>query len=853
MESDKPSIDAIFMAAIERPVEARAAYLDEVCGNDRELKSRIVRLLDAQPKAADFLESPAAELGATVDQPITEKPGTQIGPYKLLQQIGEGGFGVVYMAEQIEPVKRRVALKIIKPGMDTHEVVARFEAERQALALMDHPNIAKILDAGTTDTGRPYFVMELVRGVPITDYCDKNDLPTEARLRLLSATCQAIHHAHQKGVIHRDLKPSNIMVTLHDGKPVVKIIDFGVSKAINQRLTERTLFTAYGQMVGTPQYMSPEQAEMSGLDIDTRSDIYSLGVVLYELLTGYTPFDAERLRDAGFAEMQRIIQEEDPLKPSIRLSSAGEQLTVIAKHRGIEPRRLRQLMQGELDWIVMKSLEKERDRRYGSAAAFADDIGHFLGGEAVRACPPSNIYLLRKFVRRNRVAALVGVAVSVSLVIACVSFGWGMLRARDELAARADHERAQRMFVLESARLILGANHPTRADQLLATSMEDWKDDEFNRHCRNLRKKCQVSLQSPTVSTLTPLCVAMSPTDDLIAFGTAAFMVDVLRLPNGTRHQTLRRPSAWVRCVRFSPDGQLLAAGSSDSTVRLWDVKSGELLHSIGLNAKARSIAFSPDGGTLAVGDYNGQLTLLNVEDGESVCELVEDIGERPDQRADVPNSTEPNSIWHIEFAPDGSTVAAGDYRTTTVWNIEDHSQLYRISGFHRVSWSPREQDCSPVPHFTYSPDSVNLACWRLGESRDMVLLDAETGTRKVRFVESKDIYVARFSSGGDFLAASCPDGTVRIWLIETGELLNSLHSPNQSSLFGLAISPDDQWIATGGDDNVVRLWDAHTGEEVDQFYGHSETVGCLMFSHDGRFLISWVMESAARVWSLQE
>src|SRR5580704_3713630 len=301
------------------------------------------------------------EFGATLiaDMP-PENVGSVIGPYKLLQQIGQGGFGVVYMAEQEKPVRRVVALKIIKPGMDTGQVIARFESERQALALMDHPNIAKVLDAGATASGHPYFVMELVKGVPITEFCDKNHLAPEARLSLFGDVCHAIQHAHHKGIIHRDIKPSNVMVTLHDGASVVKVIDFGVAKATVQKLTEKTLFTAYGQILGTPVYMSPEQAEMSGLDIDTRSDVYSLGVLLYELLTGTTPLEAGRLREAAYTEMQRLIREEEAPRPSARLSSLGDAATVLAGNRGVDVKRLVQLLSGDLDWIVMKALEKDR-------------------------------------------------------------------------------------------------------------------------------------------------------------------------------------------------------------------------------------------------------------------------------------------------------------------------------------------------------------------------------------------------------------------------------------------------------------------------------------------------------------
>ena len=407
----------IFLEAIEKPsAKERTAYLDEACRDDPGLREELESLLEAHENAGGFLKSPLLDLDVTLDtSPITEGPGTTIGNYKLLEQIGEGGMAVVYMAEQEKPLRRRVALKIIKLGMDTKQVIARFEVERQALAIMEHPNIAKVFDAGTTGTGRPYFVMELVRGVSITAYCDKNKLTTEARLDLFVQVCNAVQHAHQKGIIHRDIKPSNVMVTLHDGKPVPKVIDFGIAKATSQRLTEKTLFTRYAQMIGTPAYMSPEQAEMSGLDIDTRADIYSLGILLYELLTGVTPFSEEQLREAGYLEMQRIICEQEPVKPSTRLSTLGDTLTDVAEHRKASPDLLQKLVRGDLDWIVMKSLEKDRTRRYNAAAEMVADIARHINHEPVLAGPPSQIYRLRKFIRRHRTHAIGAAIVAVFL------------------------------------------------------------------------------------------------------------------------------------------------------------------------------------------------------------------------------------------------------------------------------------------------------------------------------------------------------------------------------------------------------------------------------------------------------
>jgi serine/threonine protein kinase len=409
----------IFSAARRLPAAEQGAYLDKACAGDVALRNRVENLLSAADQAGNFLENPAAlPSGETIPVGPAGKPGDKIGRYKLLHQIGEGGCGVVYMAEQTEPLRRQVALKVIKLGMDTKSVIARFDVERQALALMDHPNIAKVLDAGATQTGRPYFVMELVRGIKITEFCDKNKLPTRQRLQLFVQVCQAIQHAHQKGIIHRDIKPSNILVTLNDGMPLPKVIDFGIAKATQQRLTDKTLFTAFEQFIGTPAYMSPEQAEMSAQGVDTRSDIYSLGVLLYELLTGKTPFGQQDLLQAGVNEIRRIIREVEPMKPSTRLSTMLQgELTLTANYRQIEPPKLIHTVRGELDWIVMKALEKERNRRYETANGFARDVERYLANEPVTACPPSKIYQFRKTVQRNKFAFTASISVFVALMI----------------------------------------------------------------------------------------------------------------------------------------------------------------------------------------------------------------------------------------------------------------------------------------------------------------------------------------------------------------------------------------------------------------------------------------------------
>jgi serine/threonine protein kinase/tetratricopeptide (TPR) repeat protein len=439
--ADPATIKALFSAALDQPESQRGAYLDSACGGDVALRREVEDLL-AVMTGRPVLD--AWTLPVDAPRPATttlaEGPGTCISHYKLLEKIGEGGFGTVFMAEQEQPVRRRVALKIIKLGMDTLQVIARFEAERQALAMMDHPHIARVLDAGATQTGRPFFVMELVRGDPITSYCDRHNLATRQRLELFAQVCHAVQHAHQKGIIHRDIKPSNILVTVTDGKPVPKVIDFGVAKATNARLTEKTLFTEHRQLIGTPAYMSPEQAVMSGPDIDTRSDIYSLGVLLYELLTGTTPFDARELLQAGYGEIQRVIREVEPEKPSTRLSSLRGTLAGVAARRDTEPRKLGAIIRGDLDWIAMKCLEKDRARRYETADGLALDVQRHLAGEPVVAAPPSTAYRLRKFVRRNKGAVLAGGLMTATLILGATGTSLALVQAerhrRSEQAAK---------------------------------------------------------------------------------------------------------------------------------------------------------------------------------------------------------------------------------------------------------------------------------------------------------------------------------------------------------------------------------------------------------------------------------
>jgi len=449
-------LEELFSAALQKRTPAeRSSYLEDACAGDHPLRTRVEELLRAHERSTTFLDSPVIDPDATLAHGgATEPAVAQIGPYKIHEEIGEGGFGIVYLAEQEAPVRRKVALKVIKLGMDTREVIARFEAERQALALMDHPNIARVLDAGATDAGRPYFVMELVRGVTLTDYCRDNRLSVRQRIELLLPVCHAVQHAHQKGIIHRDLKPNNVLVTLHEDHPLPKVIDFGIAKATSQRLTEKTLYTEFRQFLGTPEYMSPDQADISGLDVDTRTDIYSLGVMLYELLTGTTPFDPQTLRAAGYDEIKRTIREVDPPKPSLRIAALLAADHDLARRYRADPGTLKRLIRGDLDWIVMKALEKDRTRRYQSVSEFAADLERHLRHEPVLAGPPGLHYRLSKFARRNQTAVLASGIVATALLagIALASIGYiQSARARDAFRAQRDAANAAR-WEAEAAR-----------------------------------------------------------------------------------------------------------------------------------------------------------------------------------------------------------------------------------------------------------------------------------------------------------------------------------------------------------------------------------------------------------------
>jgi serine/threonine protein kinase/tetratricopeptide (TPR) repeat protein len=534
--------EEIFHGAIEKKnPTARTAYLDAACGENRRLRCEVEGLLRTLENAGNFLEGPLFAPGATDEHPPgSERPGTVIGPYKLLQQLGEGGMGIIFLAEQTHPVQRKVAVKVIKPGMDSSQVLARFEQERQALAVMDHPNIAKVLDAGTTDSGRPFFVMELVKGVPITNYCDQEHLPVRERLELFIPVCQAVQHAHQKGIIHRDLKPSNMLIALYDGEPVPKVIDFGVAKATGQKLTEKTLFTEVGQVVGTLEYMAPEQAELNNLDIDTRADIYALGTVLYQLLAGSPPFTREQLQNVDFMEMLRMIREVEPPKPSTKLSSSTE-LPSLAIQRKLEPKRLTRLVQGDLDWIVMKCLDKERNRRYETANGLAVDIGRYLAHEPVLAGPPSAGYRMRKFVRRNRIQVIAASLVLLAFLAGITGTTYGLINAEirrsDADRARADEAQQRGIAEANEAKAILAADAERKAKEREADQ----------RMMAETEKRTALALRDFLQMDLLMQADARMQANRLLALGEAGFEIK----ENPTIKELLERAEAGLTPERI--------------------------------------------------------------------------------------------------------------------------------------------------------------------------------------------------------------------------------------------------------------------------------------------------------------
>ncbi len=899
MPADPQRIQSIFLVAIEAAdPAARDALLARECGDDAELRQRVEVLLQVHDRSGSFLDQPAVQ-PVTIDAPagqwidrdaplaLTERPGMRVGHYKLLQQIGEGGMGVVYMAEQEQPVRRKVALKIIKPGMDSAQVIARFEAERQALAMMDHPNIAKVLDAGTTESGRPYFVMELVYGVPITKFCDDSQLTPQQRLELFVPICQAIQHAHQKGIIHRDIKPSNVLVTMHDDKPVPKVIDFGVAKAVEQRLTEKSLFTAFGTVVGTLEYMSPEQAEMNAFGVDTRSDVYSLGVLLYELLTGTTPLERKRLREAAYTEVLRLIKEVEPPRPSVRLSSSGD-LPKIAAARKTQPASLSRLLRGEIDWIVMRYLEKDRTRRYDTASGLARDVERYLADEPVEACPPSTRYRLSKFARKYKKALVTAAAFAVILVIGIVVSTtlavWATSAEREanrlriasdeakdkalEAKAEADKQRDEARLTAYVAGINLAQryweeNNVVRARELL----EEIPKEAGGKDLRGFEWYYLSRLFHSELLTLLGDAgmverVAFSPDGQRLA--TLGERTVIRESATGKELFSLTDNAVGVLSVAFSPDGQRLTSGSRAGPVKIWDSATGkELLSLKGHNLQVWSVAFGPDGQRLASGGIDGRVKIWDSVTGKELFTL----------------KGHDSWVWSVAFSPDGQRLASGSMdKTARIWDSVTGKELFVLKGHagevNSVAFSPDGQrlasgsDDTTVKiwdsatgkelfaltgHFgnvnsvLFSPDGQRL----VSGSEDMTVRIWDSVTGKELFAlkgHTEEVRCVALSPDGQRLASASWDGTVKIWDSATGKEYFAVKSDNDW-VRSVALSPDGKRLASGAGGNTVRICDRATGKELFSLKGHAGEIVCVAFSPDGQRIASGSEDRTVKIW----
>ena len=813
------------------------------------------------------------DAGVTIESPgVIEGPGTTIGRYKLLELIGEGGMGLVYLAEQQEPVKRRVALKIIKPGMDTKRVIARFEAERQTLALLDHANIARVFDAGATDAGRPYFVMEHVKGMSINKYCDRHKLSIEQRLKLFLQVCYAVHHAHQKGIIHRDIKPSNILVSVQDDRPVPKIIDFGIAKAVTQPLTEQTLFTRQGQLLGTPEYMSPEQADMANQDIDTRADIYSLGVVLYELLAGALPFEHEVLEKLGFAELQRILQEEEPPRPSLRFTALGEEAKKIAERRHTQVVSLARRLHRELEWIPLKAMRKERSRRYRSASELADDIQNYLNGAPLIAGPETAIYHVKKFVRKHAGSVATVLLVAVALILGFVVSTTMYLRAEQ---ARARAEKAEKLAEerAEDYRRALYCNrigladamyhegNVTRVRELLDLCPEDLRGWEWYRlqHVRDQASMTLAGHQGYVTS------VAFDRDDSRIVSGSRDGTIKIWDAATGTEIMTLRGHEQHVLCVALSQDGKRIASGSNDETIKVWDAATGDELMTLrGHKGATVDVSFSPDGQRIVSGSWDKTVKVWDTTTGTQVMTL---LGHK-------------DFVWCVTFSPDGNRILSGSMdKTIKVWDAASGDELRTLRG-HKgwamaVSFSPDgmrilsgSQDGTAkvwdaasgtelmtlrghegvIASVSFSPDGKRIAT--ASGDRTIKLWDALTGIELATLRgHGWTVHDVEFGPDGKRLVSGSVDQTVKVWDLTTSREVMVLHG-HKGSVGPLAFSPDGRHIVSGSSDATIKVWDAASGAELTTLRGHEDKVTSVAFSTDGRKIVSGSKDKTIKVWN---
>jgi serine/threonine protein kinase/WD40 repeat protein len=863
MIPDANRLEAIFASALAKAsLQERAAYLDEACAGDAELRRRLEALLEAHDKAGSFLEKPAAAEVVTTDLPgrpagAAEGPGTRIGPYKLLQQIGEGGMGVVYMAEQEHPVKRRVALKIIKPGMDSRQVIARFEAERQALAMMDHPNIARVLDAGTTESGRPYFVMELVYGVPITKFCDDHQLNPRQRLELFVPVCQAIQHAHQKGIIHRDVKPSNVLVTMHDDKPVPKVIDFGVAKAVEQRLTEKTLFTQFGAMVGTLEYMSPEQAEMNAFGVDTRSDVYSLGVLLYELLTGTTPLERKRLREAAYTEVLHLIKEMEPPRPSVRLSSSGD-LPKIAAARKTEPAHLPNLLRGEIDWIVMRCLEKDRTRRYESASALARDIERHLRDEAVEACPPSAAYRLRKFARKNRVVLSTAAAFVALLVIAAGVSAWLAVQAR-RAEATADEKRGQaEMAEMQAGEERNRAQAEWRraegaAEQARASAAQTRRALDRLTVARGIQLAEEGNLFAALPWFVKPLEHGeLTPQEEQLHRARLGFF-----LRHTTGRPILRQvffTDGPVRHAAWSTDGKRVLTGTN-ALVQVWDVRSGAAIATLRHPAFVETAQFTPDG-TRVLATVGSTVWMWDARSGRSLGPPLVDWG----ACLQHPLSLLPQTPWQfVGNVCAGKVVDAGwEHIESAEISRDGRRVLFEYRRFLRLVdiqtrkpiqqwWSGRGE----TDNHALSPDGERLLLIRDG--RPAVHCTEGGKAMPLAIDPGSTVKSATFSPDGS-RAVTAGKGGTRVWDARTWDPLTRIGDGTFYSGDQVRFSPDNRFLARWDFTFVgmyhLALWDVASGRLVRAFDDLDRDLQGFDWSPDGRQFLRVSRQGEVRIWN---
>jgi WD40 repeat protein/serine/threonine protein kinase len=838
MNAPEHSVRNVFTEALAiSDLRQRAAFLERACGADVRLRREVEELLQAELEVGQFFpDNPRATVSRLVLQelveaadrsnafpgtPITEKTGDRIGRYQLLEKIGEGGCGMVYLAQQETPVRRQVALKVIKLGMDTKATVARFDAERQVLAIMDHPSIAKVFDAGATDTGRPYFVMELALGSKITDYCAQHQLSTRKRLELFVQVCQAVQHAHQKGIIHRDLKPSNVLVTAQDGVPVPKVIDFGIAKATEGKLTDQTLFTAFEQFLGTPAYMSPEQASMTSLDIDTRSDIYSLGVLLYELLTGTTPFDTKTLLTAGVDELRRTIREETPMRPSTRVRQgklASLPSPPITRYPPLAT---------DLDWIVMKCLEKDRGRRYATANGLAADLQRHLNNEPVLARPPSRFYEFQKTARRHKVGFAAAAVVIIALAAGLSFAALGLVQARHQADYANLRAYTSDMAVVQQA--WDEGNLGRAQDKLRKYVPKPGERDLRGFEWRYLWKLCQDESRFSFTNFTSEVRMTLSPDGRFVVAGSGK-IIQLLDYANTNELDSLRLPDAAgdIAALAFLPTDTNVLATVADQTLYFWDLAGKRITSTLTFSNPPVALAFSSDGKLLAVADgYAQKIELWRVQEHSLVWA-------RPTG----------SPVYPLIFAPDRESLISGggDHRQALWWDLATGTELS----------FPDEQRGS-ISAFALSPDRKLLATSATDSTA--ILWDLARRKPVVRLIgqASGPVRALAFSPDGRWLATGNSDATVRLWEVDAAARKpETIYRGHQSGVLNVAFSPDGDSIISSSGDGTVKVWDAKPASHETILPKEKWMVRSSLFSPDNKWLLTRpVGDSGLKVWDV--